>query len=70
MKKKGKKKERKRTSWRHEAQSVWERKYKRKRREIRGEKRWKKALEPLKIEETWELWKWEEEEGMVKWDEK
>ena len=38
--------------------SRWERKkYKRRRREKRGEKRLKRAPEPLKIEETFELGK-------------
>ena len=42
---------------------------KKKKKRKRQEKRLKKAPEPLKIEETWELWKWEEE-GVVRWDEK
>ena len=63
-------KKEKRTRWRHQAEPVWERKYKRRRRGKRLEKRLKRAPEPLKIEETSELWKWEEEEGVVRWDEK
>ena len=65
-----KRKKEKRTRWRHQAEPVWERKYKRRRRGKRLEKRLKRAPEPLKIEETSELWKWEEEEGVVRWDEK
>ena len=65
------KKKKKRTRWRHEAKPVWERKYKRRRR--RRRKRWEKRLKrapvshlSLKIEETLELWKWQEEKKVVR----
>ena len=68
-----KKKKKRRTRWRHEAKPVWGRKYKRRRRR---RKRWEKRLKraavshwSLKIEETLELWKWGEEEKVVRWDE-
>ena len=73
-KERAKRKEKKRRRWwRHEAQPVWERKYKRRRRRgKRGETRLKRAPEPLKIDETLKLSKWEEEEEkrVVGWDEK